>query len=371
MEVDSVKKAVYVFLCGVFVLLLSCSVCSAASDFKPEYKLSLNSTQLSEIGRGAQMFVDLVKERTGGRVVIKPYWGGQLFSGKATNELLLMKKNIGDFSISSFINWAPQYTPGNLFLLPWFITSYPDKYKAIDALEHGKAGEMLTSDVLKRFQLHILSWTESGARELTNNKKTITKPEDLEGLKIRVVGSPLFLDIFKTLGGNPMNISMAEMLTALQQGTVDGQENPYSVIQSRKIYEFQKYLTEWSYNMDPFFYTVHEDVWNSFPEDVRKAVRESADEAAAYTKALVRLSLDDGSAETYLKAKGLYPEGDHLEITNPKEFLRKNGVEITVLTPEQIRVFREKVEPVYKTWVEKIGAELVDAAKKDMDAVKY
>ncbi len=346
------------------------SISFAAPQYKSEYKLSLNSNQISELGRGAQMFVDLIKERTQGQINIKPYWGGQLFSGKATNELLLMKKNIGDFSLSSFINWAPQYTPGNIFLLPWFITSYPDKFKAIDALEHGKAGEMLKQEVLEKFNLHILAWSESGARELTNNKKTITKPEDLEGLKIRVVGSPLFLDIFNTLGGNPMNISMAETLTALQQGTVDGQENPYSVIQARKIYEFQKFLTEWSYNMDPFFFTVHQDVWKSFPDDVKQIIKKSAEEAAAYTKALVRLSLDDGTSEKYLKSKGLYPEG-RLEATNPREFMRQNGVEITILSPEQIRTFREKVQPVFDKWVEKIGVDLYNAAKADMDAVQY
>lgn len=355
---------------SVLFIFLSASCTFAAPQYKDEYKLSLNSNQISELGRGAQMFVDLVKERTDGQINIKPYWGGQLFSGKATNELLLMKKNIGDFSLSSFINWAPQYTPGNIFLLPWFITSYPDKYKAIDALEHGKAGKILIDEVNKKFDLKILAWAESGARELTNNQKTITKPEDMEGLKIRVVGSPLFLDIFNTLGGNPMNISMAETLTALQQGTVDGQENPYSVIQARKIYEFQKYLTEWSYNMDPFFYTVHNDVWNSFPDDIKQIVQESAEEAAAFTKALVRLSLDDGTSEKYLKEKGLYPEG-RIEMTNPREFLRQNGVEITILTPEQIKVFREKVQPVFDRWIEKIGSELYNAAKEDMDSVQY
>lgn len=364
------KRFKLAVLFALALSVLAASAAFAAPKFKSEYKLSINSNQISELGRGAQMFVDLVKERTDGKVNIKPYWGGQLFSGKATNELLLMKQNIGDFSLSSFINWAPQYTPGNIFLLPWFITSYPDKYKAIDALEHGKAGQMLVDEVSKKFDLKIIAWTESGARELTNNQRTITKPEDLAGLKIRVVGSPLFLDIFDTLGGNPMNISMAETLTALQQGTVDGQENPYSVIQARKIYEFQKFLTEWSYNMDPFFYTVHEDVWKSFPDDIKTIIKESAEEAAAYSKALVRLSLDDGSSEAYLKSKGLYPEG-RLEATNPREFMRQNGVEITILTPEQIKVFRDKVQPVFDRWVEKIGVDLYNAAKEDMDAVKY
>ena len=99
-----------------------------------------------------------------------------------------------------------------------------------------------------------------------------------------------------------MNISMAEMLTALQQGTVDGQENPYSVIQARKIYEFQKYLTEWSYNMDPFFYTVHEDVWKTFPEDIQKVILASAEEAAAYGLVLALKNEDFAEAAERLAA---------------------------------------------------------------------
>ena len=280
-----------------------------------------------------------------------------------------MKKNVGDFSLSSFINWAPQYPAGNLFLLPWFISGMPDKYKALDAIEAGKAGKMFGEDIRKKFGLLILGWGEQGARELSNNVRPIRTPEDMKDIKFRVVGSPLFQDIFKELGANPMSISWAEALTALQQNTVDGQENPYSVYLPNKIYEFQKYLTEWSYTMDPLIYVVHEDVWKTFSDDVKEIISDAAVECGRYNKTLARLGLDDGTSENWLKEHDLYPS-EPQEI-NPRKFVQDYGVEVTLLTPEEITAFRGKMKPIYDKWVDRIGKELVAAAEEDMKNTQY
>ena len=340
----------------------------AEEKYKDEYKLSVNISETTPQGKAIARFAKLVKERTDGKINIKVYWNGQLFSGKATNELLLMRKNVGDFSLSSFINWAPQFPQGNLFLLPWFISQMPDKYKALDAVENGTAGRML-KDKIAKMGLLVLAWGEQGARELTNNLRPVRTPEDIKDIKFRTIGSPLFLDIFKTLGANPMNISFAEALTALQQNTVDGQENPYSVIIPFKIYEFQKYLTEWSYTMDPLIYVVHEDVWNSFPEDIRQIVSETAQECGQYNKALARLGLDDGSSATWLEKHGLFPE--EADKADPRSFLAEQGIEVTILSPEEIGAFRTQMEPVYEKWVKKVGKKLVDAAEQDMNQIQY
>lgn len=359
------RVAVCVFMVSLFAL---CSERSEAG-LKNEYKMSVNISETTPQGIAVAHFVDLVKERTDGRINIKIYWNGQLFSGRATNELLLMKKNIGDFSLSSFINWAPQYPAGNIFLLPWFISSMPDKYKALDALESGKAGNMIENDIAEKFGLKVLAWGEQGSRELSNNTRRIKTPEDMKDVKFRVVGSPLFIEIFKALGANPMNISWGEALTALQQHIVDGQENPYSVYLPNKIYEFQKYLTEWGYTMDPLIYVVNRRIWQSFPEDIQKIISEAALECGRYNKALSRLGLDDGDAARWLKEHDLYPTG--LQATDPRKFVENNGVEVTVLSPNEIKAFREKVEPVYDEWVGKVGSELVEAAQNDMNKVQY
>lgn len=355
---------------SLFIIVTAVVACPAIAEvkYKDEYKLSVNISETTPQGQAIARFAKVVKERTDGKVNIKVYWNGQLFSGKATNELLLMRKNVGDFSLSSFINWAPQFPAGNLFLLPWFISQMPDKYKALDAVENGTAGQML-KDKIAKMGLIVLGWGEQGARELTNNLRPVRTPEDIKGIKFRTVGSPLFLDIFRTLGANPMSISWAEALTALQQNTVDGQENPYSVIIPNKIYEFQKYLTEWSYTMDPLIYVVHKDVWDSFPEDVQQIISEAATECGQYNKALARLGLDDGSSAKWLAEHGLFPE--EADKADPRSFIAEQGIEVTVLSTEEIAAFRAQMEPVYEKWVQKIGKKLVDAAEQDMNQAQY
>jgi tripartite ATP-independent transporter DctP family solute receptor len=355
----------------LFVLYLMTAVAFAAEPrYKNEYKLSVNISDVTPQGKAVARFVQQVREKTGGSVNIKIYWNGQLFAGKATNELLLMKNNVGDFSLSSFINWAPQFTEGNLFLLPWLISSKPDKYKALDAVTQGKAGKML-EEKIAAMGLKVLGWGEQGARELTNNIRPIRTPADLKDLKIRVVGSPLFIDIFNTLGANPMNISWAEAITALQQNTVDGQENPYSVYLPNKLYEFQKYLTEWSYNMDPLIYVVHQKVWNSFPPDVQQIIAECAAEAGMYNRCLSRLGLDDGSSEKWLKSKELYPAADDIAAINPRAFVESKGIQVTLLTAGEVKAFADLVTPVRDKWIPKVGQALVDAAEEDMKNAQY
>lgn len=355
-----------IVLAMVLVLIASLCVPSFAG-LKKEYKLSINVSDATPWGKGAAKFAELVKERTDGKVNIKVYWSSQLFAGKATNELFILRNGVADFSVSSLINWAPQFPKGNLFLLPWFISSMPDKYKALDAVTHGKAGEMLNAE-LGKMGIEIFGWGEQGARELTNNVHSIKTPEDIKDLKIRVVGSPLFIDIFTAIGANPMNIAWTEAITALQQNVVDGQENPINaIILPYKIYEFQKYLTEWSYTMDPLVYAANRKVWNSFPSDIQQIIRECAEEAGRYNIALARLGLDNGESLEYLKKINAVPEN----MKDPFEALEEYGVTVTRLSAEDIKVFRKMVEPVYEKWVDKIGPDLVKAAEEDMASVNY
>jgi len=357
------RRLLLIALVGV---LLAALTAPALAQFKDEYKMSVNISETTPQGKGAARFAELVKERTDGKVNIKVYWNSQLFAGKATNEFFMLRNGVADFSASSFINWAPQFTPGNLFLLPWFVSSMPDKYKALDAITHGEAGKML-QDKLRKLGIETFGWGEQGVRELTNNVRPIQTPEDIKDLKIRVVGSPLFIDIFNALGANPMNIAWTETITALQQNVVDGEENPINaIILPYKIYEFQKYLTEWSYTMDPLVYAANKKTWDSFPPDIQKIITECAEEAGRYNIALARVGLDNGESLAYLEEIGEVPE-----ITEPLKFLEEQGMSITRLTPEQIKAFRELVEPVYDKWVEKIGPELVEAAENDMNSVQY
>ena len=123
-------------------------------------------------------------------------------AGKQTSELLLVRRGAIDFALASTINWSPQIKELNLTALPFFVANNPDRYKAIDAIEAGKSGKMLEK-AIEKTGVKFLGWSENGFRELTTSKGPIEKPEDMKGMKLRVCGTPIFIDIFSSLGANP------------------------------------------------------------------------------------------------------------------------------------------------------------------------
>ena len=354
---------------GVLLLVTLMATSASSAPFKSEYKMSTNISEITPPGKAVAYFAEKVRERTDGKVNIKIFWNGQLFAGKASNEFMLIRNGVGDFSISTFMNWAPQFPEGNLFLLPWFVSSEPNKYRALDAIEAGKAGSELR-DRLKHRGIEVLGWGEQGARELTNNVRPVASPDDLKDMKVRVVGSPLLLDVFKALGADPININWNETVTSLQQGVVDGHENPYSYIISYKVYEFQKYVTEWSYWIDPLIYVANGKVWDAFPEEIQQIIRECAVEAGMYNKCLSRLNLDDGTAKRWLEEKGLMPSDNAQGAVDPRAYLESAGTAVNILDPDQIEAFRARTTSVYDKWTEVIGEDLVKAAQEDMAAVR-
>src|SRR5690554_2929892 len=157
---------------------------------------------------------------------MKIYSNSQLVSGDQTKEFSAMRSGLIDMAVGSTINWSPQWPELNLFSLPFLM---PDN-AAIDAITQGDAGKAVFKAIEKR-GVTPLAWGENGFRELSNSKLAISEPFDLEGLKIRVVGSPLFQDTFSALGANPTQMSWADATPALTTGGVDGQERPRSVVE--------------------------------------------------------------------------------------------------------------------------------------------
>lgn len=343
----------------VSILLAGCA--APGPTYKPEYKLSLVVSQTTGWGMGAQKFADIVKEKTGGKVNIKCYFGGQLFAGMQTNEFAILREGAADFAFGSTINWSPQVKELNLFTLPFFFKDYAE----VEAVEKGEAGKKLFQKI-EELGVVGLAWGENGFRELTNSKREIRKPEDLKDLKIRVVGSKIFVDTFTALGANPTTMSWAEAVTAFQQGVVDGQENPVvGVTIPYKVYEWHKYMTVWHYAIDPLIVGVNKNTWNSFDDNTKKIIKDAAEEAVRYEIALVRAGLDDGTAIKYLQSLGVKPE-----ITDPYGFLKEKGVTVTFLTDEELKAFRDKTKPVFDQWSKEIGEDLVKLAEADKAKAK-
>jgi tripartite ATP-independent transporter DctP family solute receptor len=316
-----------------------------AGGYKREYKLSCVVGPKLLWGEGSTYFAKLVKERTQGRINIKVYTAASLMAGKQTNEFLILRQGVADFAFASTINWSSTIKQLNLFNLPFF---FPD-YAALDRVTEGYVGEKI-KNIIKKKGVTVLAWGENGYREITNSKRAIVTPSDLKGLKIRVVGTPIFIDIMKALGANPVNMNWGEAKVAFQQGVVDGQENPIVGIEIPvKIWQFHKYVTVWHYVIDPLMMSVNNKVWKSFSKKDQAIIRQAAIEAAYWEKTQVR--------------KGLIPPD-----LSALDIMKQHGMTVTVLTPEQRAAFKKLTAPIYKKWVPKIGKKLVEEAKK---AVEY
>ncbi len=328
----------------VFILLavwsLWATMPAAAQQYKPEFKCSLVVGPTGPWGEAAAKFADLLKERTQGRINVKNYFAGQLFAGKQTNEFLLLNQGVADFALGSTINWSPQVKELNLFAMPFM---YPS-YKALDAVENGEPGQRLWK-IIESKGVIPLAWGENGFREITNSKRPVRKPEDMEGLKVRVVGSPIFIDTFRALGANPVNMNWGEAQTAFQQGTVDGQENPVvSVITPYKLWTVHKNITLWHYAIDPLILGVSKLTWDSLTTADREIVKKTAVEVMAWQKKGARAGLEGSTAAA--------------------EMLKKEGMEVITLSSAELATFKAKTKPVSDKWAAEIGSDLVKAAEK-------
>lgn len=330
------------------VVMVAVSFCLSgpafAADYKAEYKLSTVVGKPFPWGIAGERWAELVKEKTSGKINIKMYPGTSLVGGDQTKEFTAIRQGAIDLAIGSTINWSPQVKELNIFSLPFLM---PD-YKAIDALTQGVVGKEIFA-ILANKDVVPLAWGENGFRELSNSKRPIKTPEDLKGLKIRVVGSPLFLDTFTALGANPTQMSWADAVPALSSGAVDGQENPLTIFTVAKLDTAanQKNLTLWGYVADPLIFVVSQTVWKSWSPQDQKAVREAAEQAAKENIAAAR--------------KGLVPPDD----TTLKEVEAK-GVNVVRLTDAQKAAFKKVTREVYDKWAKQIGPDLVKKGEESV-----
>jgi TRAP-type transport system periplasmic protein len=320
-----------------FTLLASAAALTlAVSAQAREYSVSTVLSDAFPWGQAAQKWADLVNERSEGRITLRVYPNAQLVAGDQTKEFSAMRSGLIDMAVGSTINWSPQVPELNLFSLPFLMKNDQD----LDAITQGAAGKLAFKAIESR-GIVPLAWGENGFRELSNSVKPLRAPADLTGLKIRVVGSPLFQDTFSALGANPTQMSWADAKPALTTGAVDGQENPISVFDVARVDQVgQKHLTLWHYMADPLVFAVNQRVWKGLPEADRELLRQAAVDAGKWEVELSRGQQAQRLAD-----------------------IRERGVEVVELTPEERQAFVEATRSVHTQWAPKIGAELMQAAE--------
>ncbi|EIE98937.1 DctP family TRAP transporter solute-binding subunit [Saccharomonospora glauca] len=325
------------FLRGVAVL--ACLVLSAcgsvtATPGGPVYTWTMTITvgESSTWYRAAQRFADTLKRESDGRMRLRVFTGEQLSAGDAVAGVEQLMNGDKDFSYNSTIIYAgidPRFGAINAPFL------YRDHEEADRAIEHGarEAYERLCAE----FGVTMLGFGESGFRQLTNNVRPIRTPEDLDGIKIRIPGIGLFTDIYRSLGANPTTMNFSEVFTSLQQGTIEGQENPMDVISSSGLAEVQEYLTIWNYVYDPIILGMNQELYDSLDEDDRRIIREAAREAN----------------EFQIRANR---QAEKSQIEEQSRLM-----ELTELTEEQMDRFRRAVRPIYDEYADVWGPTLTKA----------
>jgi tripartite ATP-independent transporter DctP family solute receptor len=312
----------------VLVLVLSVSYGNAQTG---RYKLSIVLSELSPWYEGAAMFADLVKARSDGKILIDIYPNQQLSGGDLIKGLQMVQAGAIDMAFNSTIHYASVDPRFMVVSMPWIMPSYD----AVDRVIDGSTGDQLMG-MVRDNKVEPLALAGNGFRQITNNVREITKPGDLKGLRIRIPGMKMYISTFKQLGANASALDFSELYGALQQKTMDGQENPISTIVSGKLHEVQKYCTLWNYSYHLIVMGVNRKLWDSFDDKTKDILKKSAKQAAFYEKMIARKQ-DADLVDTMVQ----------------------KGVKITRLTPEQTKAFFPLVEPVYKEFEPTIGKDLL------------
>ncbi len=288
--------------------------------------------------KGAEAFAEYVKTKTNGAIEIKTFPFGQL-GGEVSLAEQVQSGTLEIATISTAVlqNFVPQLA---VMDLPFV---YPDRktaYAVLDDLEVQKK----IFGLLPAKGIVGVGWTENEFRDITNSKREIRKPEDLKGLKIRVMNSPIYIDTFKELGASPTDLPFPEIYSALQNGTIDAQENPLLTSILIKATEINKFVTLSRHMLTECIIIVNQDVWNKLSDEQKKIFYEAGAKCIQVNREV------NAELMKKLPQSGLSVE----------EYCKKNDVKVVELTDAERQAFKQAVKGVWDKYQKVIGQELFD-----------
>ncbi|TCO76917.1 TRAP transporter substrate-binding protein [Marinisporobacter balticus] len=259
------------------------------------FKLGHAADEENTWHKGAVKFAELVKEKSNGRIEVKVYPNEQL--GNEMDNITGVQAGTADMVISgeTLQNWAPKV---GAMAIPYAIKDS----ETLQNIVNGEIGQEIEKEIIDKAGLRPLFWYERGPRYLTSNRP-ITTPDELNGMIVRVPNVPVFVKAWEALGAKPTPMAFSEVFTGLQQGTVEGQENPLALINSAGFYEVQKYVNKTAHVRSWIYVLMGEKQWESLPEDLQVVVMEAAKEAQAYEHELF-LEQEEALATT-LQERGM------------------------------------------------------------------
>lgn len=323
------------------VLLLSALLVmglAASAAANPEFRLraGIGLNDQSAQFASMQYFADLVYENSDGRILIDLYHSSQLGDDREMTEALQM--GVQDFTCPSTAPLAGFVSGFKVFDLPFL---FPTE-EAADFVLDSEIGDALLAE-LEGIGLVGLAWWENGFRHLTNRVRAVETPADLAGLRVRTMENPIHLAAFRAMGANPTPMAFGELFSAMQQGVVDGQENPFGTIYLQNYPEVQDYVTDTGHIYSPFVLLMSQQTWNRLPEDLQEVVADAAEQGKWHNRELNR------------EWNAMYAE--RLD----------DAMNLTRLTMEQKAAFQEATMPVWEQYADEIGQDLIDAVLAKLD----
>jgi TRAP-type transport system periplasmic protein len=307
---------------------------SFAQDLKERnLKLALASPENHPAGAGIRKFAEIVAAKSGGKIKITPFYNGSLGGDQAV--VSSMQGGTVDMAVMNSGIMSSQAKEFFIYDFPFMFANE----KESDAVVDGTFGKKMHA-LLEPKGLIGLAYWELGYRQLTNSKRPINKVEDIEGLKLRVIPSPLNLDWVKALGANPTPMAFPEVYSGLEQKAIDGQENPISVIAANKFWEVQKHIVISNHQYNPQSVLLSKKVWDGMSAAEKKILGDAATEAAKVQRTEARAAV----------AANL-------------DLLKKNGMTVTSLSAAELAKFQDKLRPVIAKYGVTVGQDLVKEMK--------
>ena len=289
------------------------------------WNFTCSTTETSTWAQAGRKFGELMEQATGGKVKVDVYAADQLTGGNQSEGIqALMNGDPVQISMHSNLIYSAFDPRFNVVSLPYLFDSVEDA----DAKLDGEAGQKM-DEILSSYDLHCMGMAENGFRQLTNSKHPVHSVEDMKNLKVRVAGSNLLMKCYELWGADATNMNWSETYTALQQGTVDGQENPLPAIDAASVQEVQKYVSMWNANYDCLFFCINQDIYDSLTPEQQEVVDECGKLAVQYEREINRAGDD--------------------EILS--RWQSKNGVEVIPYEDLDIDSFKAVVEPVTEWYI--------------------
>lgn len=314
---------------------------ASAQDIKPRLiRFGYGLNEQSNQGRAVKLFAEEVEKASGGKMKVRAIGAAAL--GPDTQMQQALIGGAQEMMVGSTATLVGIVKEMALWDTPFLVNNAQEA----DALLDGPVGQKVMDKLQEKGLVGLVYW-ENGFRNLTNNKRAVAKLEDMDGIKLRVMQNPVFLDSFKTLGANAIPLPFSELFSALETKAVDGQENPYNTILSSKFYEVQKYLTVTNHVYSPWIVTVSKKWWDGLSKDEQKVLMDAAVKSRDFERKDTREEAAKALAE-----------------------LKTKGMQVNELPPAETARMRDKLSAINTSIASNVGQGLWDETQAELKKIR-